>query len=143
LALRILPEYGGQSFTDENDYINRAPELIAEVAHSSYAIDLHQKKDDYEKAGVWEYLVLCVEEKELQWFHFKSKRKIQSDSKGVYRSRAFPGLWIYSRALLARDAGGVNRALQEGLASRAHAAFVKTNGDGAENLVTPSAFSAS
>ena len=29
LALRILPEYGGQSTTDEDDYITGAPELIA------------------------------------------------------------------------------------------------------------------
>ncbi len=125
LALRILPEYGGQSFTDKKDYINRAPELIAEVAHSSYGIDLHEKKDDYEKAGVWEYLVLCLEEQELYWFHFKSKRKIAPDAKGVYRSRVFPGLWIDGRALLARDSRRVNQVLQQGLASPAHAAFVR------------------
>jgi Uma2 family endonuclease len=125
LALRILPEYGGQSFTDQKDYVNRAPELIAEVAHSSHAIDLHQKKDDYEKAGVVEYLVLSVDEKSFHWFHFKSKRKIQPDSKGIYRSRVFPGLWIDSRALLAREAARVNKVLQEGLASSAHAAFVR------------------
>jgi Uma2 family endonuclease len=125
LALRILPEFGGQSLTDKKDYINRAPELIAEVAHSSYAIDLHEKKDDYEKAGVWEYLALCVEEKELHWFHFKSKRKITPDAKGVYRSRVFPSLWIDGRALLARDSRRVNQVLREGLASPAHAAFVR------------------
>jgi Uma2 family endonuclease len=125
LALRILPEHGGQSFTDNDDYVNRAPELIAEIAYSSHAIDLHWKKDDYNRAGVWEYLVLCLEEQELHWFHFKSKRKIQPDSKGINQSRVFPGLWIDGRALLARDSRRVNQVLQQGLASPAHAAFVR------------------
>jgi Uma2 family endonuclease len=125
LTLRILPEHGGQSFTDSDDYINRAPELIAEVAYSSEAIDLHRKKDDYEKAGVWEYLVLCLEEQELHWFHFKSKRNIAPDAKGIYRSRVFPGLWIDGKSLLARNSRRVNQVLQEGLESPAHAAFVK------------------
>src|SRR5712692_184659 len=124
LALRILPERGGQSITRKK-YISGAPELIAEIADSSVSIDLYGKKEDYEKAGVWEYLVLCVQEQELQWFHFKSKRKIQPDSKGIYRSRVFPGLWIDSRALLGRNVTRVNNVLQEGLASRAHAAFVR------------------
>jgi Uma2 family endonuclease len=125
LALRILPECGGQTFNAPTKYISGAPELIAEIADSTASIDLHRKKEDYEKAGVLEYLVFCVQEKELQWFHFKSKRKISSDSKGIYRSRVFPGLWIDSRALLARDVRGLNKVLQEGLASRAHAAFVR------------------
>ncbi len=124
LALRILPERGGQSFTPKK-YVTGPPELIAEVADSTVSIDLHRKKQDYEKAGVWEYLVLCVQEKELHWFHFKSKRKILPDSKGIYQSRVFPGLWIDGRALSARDSRRVNQVLQEGLASRAHAAFVR------------------
>jgi hypothetical protein len=80
---------------------------------------------DYEKAGVLEYLVLCVQEKELQWFHFKSGRKIQPDLNGIYRSRVFPGLWIDSRALLNLNVRQVNRMLQQGLASRVSTAFVK------------------
>jgi Uma2 family endonuclease len=32
--------------------------MIAEVAHSTRAIDLHQKRLDYQQAGVREYLVL-------------------------------------------------------------------------------------
>ena len=47
LYLRILPEFGGQSLTTDNDYVEGAPELIAEVAQSSRSIDLHAKRDDY------------------------------------------------------------------------------------------------
>jgi hypothetical protein len=43
-ALRILPEFGGQTKTDEDDYVVGPPELVAEVAYSSRAIDMHQKK---------------------------------------------------------------------------------------------------
>src|SRR5262249_9491720 len=65
LALRILPEWGGRSRTNEDKYVVGAPELIAEVAHSSWNIDLHQKKDDYQQAGVREYIVWCIEERAL------------------------------------------------------------------------------
>jgi Uma2 family endonuclease len=50
--LRILPEYGGQSGTTEDDYVDGPPELIFEIANSSRAIDLHGKKDDYTLYGV-------------------------------------------------------------------------------------------
>ncbi len=46
-ALRLLPEYGGQSYVDEDEYLVGAPELLSEVAYSSRAIDLNQKRDDY------------------------------------------------------------------------------------------------
>jgi len=35
LALRILPEYGGQSRENEEEYIVGAPELLGEISHSS------------------------------------------------------------------------------------------------------------
>ena len=51
LYLRILPDHGGQSRTTPDDYVEGAPELIAEIAHSSRAIDLHAKRDDYTRYG--------------------------------------------------------------------------------------------
>ncbi len=125
LLLRILPECGGQSGVTEDDYCEGAPELVAEIAHSSRAIDMNQKRQDYEQAGVLEYLVLCVEERELHWFHFASGRPIRPDRQGVARSRVFPGLWIDVPALLRRDSPRLIAAVQRGLAAPAHAAFVK------------------
>src|SRR5208283_2176086 len=52
LTVRLLPEYGGHSFLNEKGYLTGPPELVAEIAHSSRAIDLHEKRDDYLKAGV-------------------------------------------------------------------------------------------
>ena len=90
LMLRVLTEYGGRSGVTEDEYCQGPPELVAEIAHSSRAIDMNQKRADYEQAGVLEYLVLCVEERELHWFHFQSRRMIRPDRQGVARSASFP-----------------------------------------------------
>jgi len=60
VLLRVLPEYGGQSCTTADEYIAGAPELVAEVAHSSRAIDLGAKREDYARHGVREYLVPSI-----------------------------------------------------------------------------------
>jgi Uma2 family endonuclease len=125
LALRILPEFGGQSHDTEDQYVTGPPELVAEIAHSSRDLDLNRKRDDYEEAGVVEYLVLCVAERELHWFHFPSGRPIRPNREGVWRSRVFPGLWLHGEALLARDSARLIGVIQQGLASRPHATFVK------------------
>ncbi len=125
LLLRILTEHGGRSGVTEDEYCRGAPELLAEIAHSSRAIDMNQKREDYEQAGVLEYVVLCVEERELYWFHFPSGRPIRPDRQGLARSRVFPGLWIHVPALLERDSSRLIAAVQQGLSTSAHAAFVR------------------
>lgn len=125
LALRLLYEYGGQSQLNEDEYVEGAPELLAEVAYSSRSIDMNQKRQDYEAAGVLEYLVLCIEERELHWFHFPSGESITPNRQGVFRSRVFPGLWIHGPALLDRDSARLIKVVQQGVASREHGAFVK------------------
>lgn len=125
LAMRLLPEYGGQSRLNEDQYVEGAPELLAEIAHSTRAIALHQKRRDYEKAGVIEYMVLCIEERELRWFHFPSGEMLTPNRRGVCRSRVFPGLWLDMPALLERDTKSLAAVVRRGLASREHAAFVR------------------
>lgn len=124
-ALRILTEYGGRSWENANEYIEGSPEFLGEISHSTVAVDLGGKRDDYERAGVVEYLVLCIAEQELHWFHFPSRQVIKPNRQGIARSRVFPGLWIDLPALLARDSARLVAAVQQGLASREHAAFVK------------------
>jgi hypothetical protein len=125
LTLRLLEECGGRSKVDADLYLNGPPELVGEVAYSSRAIDLHQKREDYERAGVLEYLVLCIEEQELRWFDFASGREIMPNRQGISRSLVFPGLWIDNRALLERNSTRVREVVEQGMASRAHAAFVR------------------
>lgn len=121
----ILPEYGGQTRLHRKKFILGAPEFVAEVAHSTRAIDLNQKKVDYQRAGVKEYLVVCLEEEELHWFSFKPRRRISPDSRGIYRSQVLPGLWIDGPALLARNSAALLDMLKQGLVTEEHAAFVR------------------
>lgn len=125
LGLRILPEYGGQSRTTPDDYLQGAPEFLVEVAHGRRAIAMHGKRDDYQRSGVLEYVVICWEEQEVHWFHFPSGDTIRPNRQGISRSRVFPGLWLDAVALLRLDSARLMEVLQQGLASRAHTAFVK------------------
>jgi hypothetical protein len=124
LFLRILPEFGGQSRTSRRDYVEGPPELLAEIAHSSRAIDLHDKRDDYARYCVLEYLVLCLRERQLRWFDLRADRELQVDTDGVLRIRTFPGLWIHPEAVLGKDYVRMMAVLTQGLATPEHAAFV-------------------
>jgi Uma2 family endonuclease len=125
LLLRILPEFGGQSSTTNDDYVKGAPEFIVEIAHSSQAVDLHDKKDDYARYGVREYIVVCIKEQQLRWFDLAAGKEMEPDEGGIFQVQMFPGLWINCPALLAQDYSGLMKTLEEGLAAPEHAAFVK------------------
>ena len=124
LALRLLPERGGQTSLNEDEYLVGAPELIIEVAYSSVAIDLHAKREDYHKAGGKEYLVLCVQERELRAFDLSADKPWPLPPDGVFRSRIFPGLWIDARAAAGGDLRKLLATLRRGLKSPEHKAFV-------------------
>ena len=124
LYLRILPEFGGQSRTTADDYVAGAPELLSEIAHSSRAIDLHAKRDDYARYGVLEYLVVCLRERRLRWFDLRANQELSPDADGVFRMRAFPGLWVHAEALFAQDFRRLMTTLEQGLATAEHTAFV-------------------
>jgi Uma2 family endonuclease len=123
LSLRILPEFGGQTRT-ENDFIVGAPELIVEVAHSSRAIDLHAKRRAYSRHGGIEYLVADLEDERLHWIDLRADQDLTADPDGVCRMRTFPGLWIDGPGLFAYDVARLTATLNAGLASAEHAAFV-------------------
>jgi Uma2 family endonuclease len=53
-VLLIEPSAGGQVQLSEDDYIEGAPELVAEIAASSAAIDLGDKKQVYWRSGLQE-----------------------------------------------------------------------------------------
>ena len=125
VALRIEPGRGGQT-RNLGAIIGGAPELIVEVADSSRRIDLGPKLLDYERAGALEYVVLGIDPAEVFWFTRQAGRlvRIRPDGDGLYRSRSFPGLWLDPVALLGRDGPALLAALQRGLATPEHAAFV-------------------
>lgn len=125
--LRLPQELGGQSSTDDDDYISGPPELIVEIAASTVSYDLHDKKDAYQEHGVLEYLVWRTEDRALDWFRLQQGQyvAIAPDAEGIIESQSFPGLRLATRALLAGDVARVLAELQKGLASPAHAAFVE------------------
>jgi len=124
LNLRVLPEFGGRSRKNAEGYLEGPPELVSEVAHSSRAIDLHAKRRDYEQHGVLEYVVEDLADHCFHWFDLRSGEKLSIGSDGIIRSRAFPGLWIDTKAVLSEELAQAAATLERGLASPEHAEFV-------------------
>ena len=116
---------GGNSHLGDDDYIEGAPELIAEIAASSASYDLHDKLRVYRRSGVREYLVWQVYEQRLDWFQLRDTDYVSlpPDEAGVLHSQAFPGLRLAVAALLAGDLAQVLAVLQQGLSSAEHQAF--------------------
>jgi hypothetical protein len=69
--------------------------------------------------------VVCLAEQELHWFDFRSGKPITANRQGILRSRLFPGLWLDGAAVLAANGGRLVEVIRQGLASKAHAAFVR------------------
>ena len=98
----------------EDDYVKGAPELIVEIAGSSRARDMHQKKRAYEGAGVREYIVWRTrEEKAIDWFVLRDGAYAAqvADEAGMIESVEFPGLRLDVGAILALDRARVLAAL--------------------------------
>ena len=123
--LRI--ETGGQSHITVDDYLEGVPELIAEVAASSAAYDLYDKKQVYRRNGVQEYLVWQVLEQKFDWFCLQdgTYRLLEPDEKGIIQSQVFPGLWLMVSALLQGNMVSVLATVQAGIQSPDHASFVR------------------
>ena len=125
-VLFIDPVHGGQARITEDDYVDSAPELVAEVAASSASYDLNTKLNVYRRNEVREYIVWRVLDREIDWFMLCDGEfvRLPLDEAGLYRSKVFPGLWLDPAALVRGDTQSVQAALQRGLASREHAEFV-------------------
>ena len=124
-SLRIEPALGGQTH-DLGTIIGGAPELVVEVADSSRWLDLGPKLREYDQAGVLEYIVLALDPFDLIWHARRDGHlvRVQPDGDGLYRSTAFPGLWLDPAALAAGDGPALLGALGRGLATPEHAAFI-------------------
>ena len=125
--LRIDDTCGGQSRISADDYIEGAPELIVEIAHSSAAYDLHDKKRAYRRNGVCEYVVWLQAEGEVRWFAVDggAYRVREPAADGRIESASFPGLVLNVDALLRDDLATVVADVQTGTASSAHQTFVE------------------
>ena len=126
LVLLKLPAKGGQARISAEDYIEGAPELVVEIVASSRAYDLHQKKGAYRRNGVREYLAWITGEQRLAWWELREGdyQELAVAVDGLLKSGVFPGLWLDAAALLRGDMKAVLAALQRGLGSPEHGAFL-------------------
>ena len=110
-----------------DDYYEGAPELIVEIATSSVAYDLYEKRRVYRRNGVPEYLVWQVLEARLDWWRLVEGEYVAmtADPDGIMRSQIFPGLWLDGSAILAGDLRAVLAKLQVGLATSQYRQFVE------------------
>ncbi len=101
-------------------------QLIIEIAASSAAYDLHDKKRAYARNGVREYLVVQIYEKRVDWFVWREGvyETLSPDEQGILRSEIFPGLWLSPAAVWDDDLAAMLALLQKGLASPEHEDFV-------------------
>ena len=127
VLLLIDEKLGGQAKISEDDYIEGAPELVAEVAASSASNDLYDKKRAYRRNGVKEYIVWQILENKLDWFSLESGEYVilKPDTSGIIKSRIFADLWLAEAALLTGNMNQVLAVLQQGLNSTEHQAFVE------------------
>jgi Uma2 family endonuclease len=123
--LRIRPEYGGQTWNEQN-LVCGAPELVVEVAKATRYVDLGPKLADYEQAGVREYVVRALDPDEVIWFKQDggSLVRVPPAADGLYRSAFLPGLWLDPEALMRGDTRRLRQVLDQGAATPEHAAFV-------------------
>jgi Uma2 family endonuclease len=127
VMLFIEPSCGGQVTVSQDDYIEGAPELVAEIASSSVSFDLHTKFNVYRRCGVKEYIVWRVLDRAIDWFVLAggAYERLQPAGDGTFKSAAFPGLWLDAEALLSGDLARVLTTVQAGIASPEHAAFAE------------------
>jgi Uma2 family endonuclease len=125
LSLLIPPEFGGQ-IRIEAGWLQGPPELVVEVTESTRYIDLGPKFDEYERAGVREYVVRALGPDAVYWFVLRDGRleELPPGPDGIYRSEVFPGLWLDPQALIRGDGRRLRAVVELGCATPEHAAFV-------------------
>ncbi|WP_165224246.1 Uma2 family endonuclease [Aquisphaera insulae] len=126
-VLMIAPEHGGQASFSPDDYIEGAPELVAEISASTVSMDLNLKFHVYLRNGVREYIVWRIRDRAIDWFVRRDADyvRLEPDAEGCYRSVTFPGLWLDPKALVSGDMARVKIMAEQGLASPEHADFVR------------------
>ncbi len=127
VMIRIEPAKGGASRVSADDYVEGAPELIAEVAASSASYGTTTKRKVYWRNGVREYIVWQIYDRRIDWWALREGeyQPLEPDATGVLRSEVLPGLWLHVPALLADDLAKVLAALQQGIGSDEHSAFME------------------
>jgi Uma2 family endonuclease len=123
--LMIEPHRGGQARISDDDYIEGAPKLVAEITSSSVSYDLGKKLHSYRRNGVREYVVWRILEREVDWFvlHQGFCVPLSVGPDALLRSTVFPGLWLDPAALIRGDLARVLAIVQQRMSSPEHTDF--------------------
>jgi Uma2 family endonuclease len=126
-VLLISQESGGKSTLSVEGYLEGSPELVVEIAASSAAIDLGDKKRAYRRSGIQEYLVWQVFDQKIDWFNLENGDYISllPNQQGVICSLVFPGLWLDISAMLNGNMSRVLDILKAGINSVEHQEFIQ------------------
>jgi Uma2 family endonuclease len=117
LVLRLDERWGGRSTLAPDGYLEGTPELVAEIAASSVAIDRGDKKTAYCRNGIQEYIIWNAYDNQLEWLHLVNGvyQPLPLEDGNLIRSQVFPGLWLAVDDLLTRNMPQVLTVLQAGL----------------------------
>ena len=127
VLLAIRPEFAGQMSRTADGKLTGPPELIVEIANTSVLRDTRVKRLAYERAGVREYLVHAVRDRQILCDRLVGERfEFVALDDGVFRSEIFPGLWIDCDALVAGDLPKAVATAEAGRARPEHAAFAQS-----------------
>lgn len=98
-------EAGNAVVDEESRHLEGAPDLVVEIAASSAAYDLHEKKESYRRAGVREYVVWRTVDGAVDWFELVDGeyRRLEPGAEGITRSNVFPGLALSIERLVAGE----------------------------------------
>ena len=115
-ALLIDPDFGGRTRNNPGFYTVEAPELVVEISDSTLQVDLNAKKQAYEEAGALEYIVFDIPKRKFHWFALRDGKfePLAIGPDGLYRSRAFPGLWVDEAAHVQNDGRAVMAVSRRG-----------------------------
>jgi Uma2 family endonuclease len=125
-VLRLDPRLGGRSHISKDDYLEGPPELIVEIATSSAAYDLHDKRRVYARNGVQECLAVQMYEQKVDWFVLREGvyETLKPDTQRVLRSEIFPGLWLNPAPFFNGDLAALLAVLKQRLALPEHSGFL-------------------
>jgi Uma2 family endonuclease len=101
----------------DDGYVEGSPELIVEIAVSSVAYDLHDKRLVYQRCGVQEYLIWHVPDNRIVWLSLTDGEytALSPDDNGMLYSRVFPSLVLDVPALLSGQLAQVLAVVQAGV----------------------------
>ncbi|MDB9520259.1 Uma2 family endonuclease [Roseofilum reptotaenium CS-1145] len=100
---------------------------MREIAASSAAIDLGDKKWAYRRSGVQEYRVWQMCDRQIDWFRLDNGDyvSLSPEEMGVISSVMFSGLRLDIEAMIQGNMAQVLAVLQQGIQSTEHQQFVQ------------------